>query len=360
MAPATTRSAAKNQYEQLKDYTIVVADTGDIEAIKRLQPQDATTNPSLIYKAAQMPQYAHLIDDAVQYSKGDLKVAMVCVICDLCAREVRSATWKLRNECLISRCVVFFLCQDKVAVNFGAEITKIVPGYVSTEVDARLSFDTQATIEKAKSLIKMYDEVGISKDRILIKIAATWEGIKAAEILEREYNITCNLTLVFHLYQAVACAEAGITLISPFVGRIMDWYKKQQGVSGFQPEEDPGVVSVTQIYNYYKKFGYNTIVMGASFRNVEEIQQLAGCDRLTIAPALLDELIAKQDAMEMKLDASASALMKDINKIDITEQTFRWNMNENPMATEKLAEGIRSFAADIVQLEKIIEQKMSK
>ena len=245
-------------------------------------------------------------------------------------------------------------------MNFGAEITKIVPGYVSTEVDARLSFDTQATIEKAKSLIKMYDEVGISKDRILIKIAATWEGIKAAEVLERDFNITCNLTLVFHLYQAVACAEAGITLISPFVGRIMDWYKKQQGVDRFKPEEDPGVISVTQIYNYYKKYGFNTIVMGASFRNIEEIQQLAGCDRLTIAPALLDELIAKNDTMEMTLDATTSALMKDITKIDITEQTFRWNMNENPMATEKLAEGIRSFAADIVQLEAIIQKKIQE
>ena len=264
------------------------------------------------------------------------------------------------TELLILLSLFASLQQDKVAVNFGAEITKIVPGYVSTEVDARLSFDTQATIEKAKSLIKMYEEVGISKDRILIKIAATWEGIKAAEVLERDHHITCNLTLVFHLYQAVACAEAGITLISPFVGRIMDWYKKKQGVAGFKPEEDPGVVSVTQIYNYYKKYGYNTIVMGASFRNVEEIQQLAGCDRLTIAPALLDELISKNDIMEMKLDATASALMKDITKIDITEQTFRWNMNENPMATEKLAEGIRSFAADIVQLEKIIQMKIEE
>lgn len=315
----------KNQYEQLKEYTIVVADTGDIEAIKRLQPHDATTNPSLIYKAAQMPQYQDLIDDAITYSKGDIKVAM-----------------------------------DKLAVNFGTEITKIVPGYVSTEVDARLSFDTNATIEKAKTLIQMYDEVGITKDRILIKIAATWEGIKAAEILEKEHNITCNLTLVFHLYQAIACAEAGVTLISPFVGRIMDWHKKRDGVDKYKPEEDPGVLSVTQIYNYYKKFGYNTIVMGASFRNVEEIQQLAGCDRLTIAPALIDELIAKDkedDVMTMKLDATAAVLMK-IDPITITEQTFRWNMNEDPMATEKLAEGIRSFAADIVQLENIIKKKM--
>jgi transaldolase len=243
-------------------------------------------------------------------------------------------------------------------VNFGAEITKIVPGYVSTEVDARLSFDTQGTIDKALTLIRMYEEMGISKDRILIKIAATWEGIKAAEVLESQHNITCNLTLVFHLYQAVACAEAGITLISPFVGRIMDWYKKQQGVDHFAPHDDPGVVSVTQIYNYYKKFGYGTIVMGASFRNVEEIQQLAGCDRLTIAPALLDELIANTDEMKLQLDAAAATLLTDITKVDITEQTFRWNMNDSPMATEKLAEGIRSFAADIVQLEAIVQQKM--
>jgi transaldolase len=244
-------------------------------------------------------------------------------------------------------------------VNFGTEITKIVPGYVSTEVDARLSFNTQATIDKALTLINMYKEVGIDKERILIKIAATWEGIKAAEVLEKEHGITCNLTLVFHLVQAIACAEAGITLISPFVGRIMDWHKKNQGVDKFSPAEDPGVISVTQIYNYYKHYGYNTIVMGASFRNVEEIQQLAGCDRLTIAPPLLDELISKTEPMELKLDAANAALMK-IPKVELNEQSFRWKMNDDPMATEKLAEGIRSFAADIVQLEHIIQKKMEE
>lgn len=318
------KATMKNQYEQLKDYTIVVADTGDIDAIQRLKPQDATTNPSLIYKAAQMKQYQHLVDDAIKYSKGDLSIAM-----------------------------------DKLAVNFGTEITKIVPGYVSTEVDARLSFDQQKTIDKALSLIKMYEEVNIDKSRILIKIAATWEGIKAAEILERDHGITCNLTLVFSLYQAVACAEAGVTLISPFVGRIMDWYKNKNKVDKFIPTEDPGVISVTQIYNYYKKYGYNTIVMGASFRNVEEIQQLVGCDRLTIAPPLLDELIGKTDVLELKLDAANAAMMKDITKIDTSEPSFRYAMNDDAMATEKLAEGIRNFAADLIQLEKIVEQKMN-
>jgi transaldolase len=246
--------------------------------------------------------------------------------------------------------------QDKVAVNFGTEITSIVPGYVSTEVDARLSFDTEATIAKARSLIEMYKEVGVDKSRILIKIAATWEGIKAAEVLEKE-GITCNLTLVFHLAQAIACAEAGATLISPFVGRIMDWHKNNKGVDGFAPEEDPGVQSVTQIYNYYKKHGYNTIVMGASFRNVDEILQLAGCDRLTISPQLIDELSASTKKLTKKLDAADAALV-NIEKIDMDEKKFRWMINEDPMATEKLAEGIRSFTADIVKLEAIVKKKM--
>lgn len=253
-------------------------------------------------------------------------------------------------------CYHFSILQDKLAVNFGTEITKIVPGYVSTEVDARLSFDTDATIAKARSLIEMYKEVGVDKSRILIKIAATWEGIKAAEVLEKE-GITCNLTLVFHLAQAIACAEAGVTLISPFVGRIMDWHKANQKVDGFAPEEDPGVLSVTQIYNYYKKHGFNTIVMGASFRNVDEILQLAGCDRLTISPQLLDELSDSTKELTKKLDAADAALM-NIEKIDVDEKTFRWMMNEDPMATEKLAEGIRSFAADIVKLEAIVKKKM--
>eukprot|EP00544_Gedaniella_sp_CCMP2646_P008679 CAMPEP_0202484328 /NCGR_PEP_ID=MMETSP1361-20130828/3424_1 /ASSEMBLY_ACC=CAM_ASM_000849 /TAXON_ID=210615 /ORGANISM="Staurosira complex sp., Strain CCMP2646" /LENGTH=312 /DNA_ID=CAMNT_0049112931 /DNA_START=42 /DNA_END=980 /DNA_ORIENTATION=+ len=310
-----------NQYEQLKEHTIVVADTGEVDAIKRLKPQDATTNPSLIFKAAGMPQYAKFIDDAIAYGKGDLDKTM-----------------------------------DKLAVNFGAEITKIVPGYVSTEVDARISFDTDAIIEKARSLIAMYKEVGIDKSRILIKVAATWEGIQAAKVLEKE-GITCNMTLIFSIAQAVACAEVDATLISPFVGRIMDWYKKSEGVDGFKPEEDPGVQSVSAIYNYYKKYGYNTIVMGASFRNKEEIIQLTGCDRLTISPALLDELEASEEPIHLKLDSTVSAAM-DIEKIEMDEKKFRWMMNEDAMATEKLAEGIRNFAADTVKLENVVKSKM--
>jgi transaldolase len=236
------------------------------------------------------------------------------------------------------------------------EITKIVPGYVSTEVDARLSFDTKATIAKARKLIELYKEVGVDKSRILIKIAATWEGIKAAEVLEKE-GITCNLTLVFSIAQAIACAEAGATLISPFVGRIMDWHKADQKVDGFKPEEDPGVQSVSTIYNYYKKHGYNTIIMGASFRNKGEIIELAGCDRLTIAPALMDELAESTDNIEVKLDAVKSVEM-DIPKIEMDEKAFRWMINEDPMSTDKLAHGIRSFAADIVKLEAIINSKM--
>jgi transaldolase len=311
-----------NQVDQLKQLTTVVADTGDVNAIKKFSPQDATTNPSLIYKAAVMPEYASIVDDAVAYGKGDLSLTM-----------------------------------DKLAVAFGTEISKIVPGYVSTEVDARLSFDTEATIKKARDLIKMYDEVGVSKERILIKIAATWEGVQAAKQLEKE-GITCNLTLIFSIAQAIACAEVGCTLVSPFVGRIMDWYKKAKGVDGFAAAEDPGVMSVTSIYNYYKKYGYKTIVMGASFRNKEEILELAGCDRLTISPALLQQLTNASANVERKLDATKAAEM-DIPKIDMSESTFRWMMNEDAMATEKLAEGIRGFAADIVKLEDIVKAKIS-
>jgi transaldolase len=243
-----------------------------------------------------------------------------------------------------------------LVVNFGAEITKIVPGYVSTEVDARLSFDTEKTVEKARRLIDLYKEVGIDKSRILIKIAATWEGIRAAEILEKD-GITCNLTLIFSLAQAVACAEAGCTLISPFVGRIMDWHKAASKVDGYDADKDPGVVSVKTIFNYYKKHGFNTIVMGASFRNKGEIIELTGCDRLTISPDLLDELAACDDDVEKKLDASAVATM-EIDKIEMNEKVFRWMINEDAMATEKLAEGIRNFAKDIVSLEEIVEQKI--
>jgi transaldolase len=313
------------RYDQLLEHTIVVADTGDVDAIAKIKPQDATTNPSLITKAAVMPEYSKLIDDAVAGGKGDLSLAM-----------------------------------DKVSVNFGIEITKIVPGYVSTEVDARLSFDTEATIEKARKLIELYKEKRIDKSRILIKIAATWEGIQAAKVLEAE-GITCNLTLIFSLAQAIACAEAGVTLISPFVGRIMDFYKKEElakdkDFKGFKPEEDPGVVSVTEIYNYYKKHGYNTIVMGASFRNVEEILQLTGCDRLTISPKLIEEL-KKEGTVEKQLDGVKSIEM-DIPKIEVDEKKFRMMQCMNPMATEKLAAGIRGFAADIEKLEKIISEKL--
>jgi transaldolase len=241
-------------------------------------------------------------------------------------------------------------------VNFGAEITKLVPGYVSTEVDARISFDTKATIAKAHQIIALYKEVGIDKSRILVKIAATWEGIQACKVLEKE-GITCNLTLIFSLAQAIACADAGATLISPFVGRIYDWHKKAQGVDSFPPETDPGVISVATIYNYYKKYGYNTIVMGASFRNTGEITHLAGCDRLTIAPGLLDQLGASTEVVEKKLDASKAPGM-DIAKIDMDEKTFRWMMNEDAMATEQLATGIRGFGADINKLEAIMKGKM--
>jgi len=316
-----------SRYDQLLEHTIVVADTGDVGAIAKIKPQDATTNPSLITKAAVMPEYSKLIDDAIAGGKGDLSLVM-----------------------------------DKVSVNFGIEITKIVPGYVSTEVDARLSFDTKATIAKARKLIELYKEHGIDKSRILIKIAATWEGIQAAKILEAE-GITCNLTLIFSLAQAIACAEAGVTLISPFVGRIMDFYKKEElardkDFKGFAPLEDPGVVSVTEIYNYYKKHGYNTIVMGASFRNVDEILQLAGCDRLTISPSLIKTLQESEGTVEKQLDATQSIEM-DIPKIEIDEPKFRMMSCLNPMATEKLAAGIRGFAADIEKLELIITEKMT-
>jgi len=309
------------QVEKLKQLTTVVADTGDFNAIRKFSPQDATTNPSLIYKAATMDEYSSVVDDAVAYGEGDLSLTM-----------------------------------DKLAVSFGTEITKIVPGYVSTEVDARLSFDTDATVKKARDIIAMYEEAGVPKERILIKVAATWEGIQAVRILEAE-GIACNATLIFSIAQAVACAEVGCTLISPFVGRIMDWYKKAKGVDGFEPAEDPGVMSVTAIYNYFKKYGYDTIVMGASFRNTEEICELAGCDRLTISPQLLDQLSNSSGDLPRKLDASKSAAM-DIPRIDVSESKFRWMMNEDAMATEKLAEGIRGFAKDIVKLEEIVQAKI--
>ncbi|KZM45165.1 MAG: transaldolase [Marinomonas sp.] len=307
-----------NKLSQLKAFTTIVADTGDIAAIKEYMPEDATTNPSLMLKAAQIPEYAPFIDQAITWAKAQSD--------DL-------------NQQIID-------ASDKLAVIVGAEILKTVPGRISTEVDARLSFDKDATLAKARKLIALYEEAGVSKDRVLIKAASTWEGIKAAEELEKE-GINCNLTLLFSFAQAKACAEAGVYLISPFVGRILDWYKKSTGEE-YTAETDPGVVSVTEIYNYYKQHGYNTVVMGASFRNIGEIEQLAGCDRLTIAPALLGELEKDTGTLERKLTP-----VTDIEEAPeaITEAEFRWEMNQDAMATEKLSEGIRNFAIDQNKLE---------
>lgn len=317
-----------NQLDSLKQMTTVVADTGDIESIGRYTPRDATTNPSLIFAAAQMPHYQELIDDAFAQAE---------------TRQVEPAA-RIQD------------CLDQLAVNFGKEILKIIPGRVSTEVDARLSFDTAGTLAKARKLIGLYKDAGIERERILIKVASTWEGIRAAEQLEKE-GIHCNLTLLFSFAQAVACAEAKVTLISPFVGRILDWYKKDRGVDHIPPAEDPGVHSVTQIFNYFKKFGYKTQVMGASFRNVGEIIELAGCDLLTISPNLLEELRSKEGTVARKLCADAAAKM-DLERITLDEKRFRWLLNEDAMATEKLAEGIRKFSADLVKLEKYIEKRM--
>lgn len=313
-----------NQLDQLKQHTTVVADTGDFEAMKAYKPQDATTNPSLILQASQKEEYKHLVDSAITDHKGS----------------------SLSGDALVESII------DRILVNFGLEILKIVPGRVSTEVDARLSFDTDATLAKARQLIGMYEKDGIARERVLIKIASTWEGIKAAEVLQKE-GINCNLTLLFSLVQAVACAEGGIKLISPFVGRILDWYKASTG-KDFAPTEDPGVQSVTEIYNYYKHFGHTTEVMGASFRNKGEITELCGCDLLTISPGLLGELQASDEAIEQKLNA-ANAKSLSIDKVACDEKTFRWLLNEDAMATEKTAEGIRKFGIDIVKLEKTIQ-----
>ncbi len=314
--------------EQLKSMTVVVADTGDFESLAKYTPRDSTTNPSLIYQAAQMPQYQRLIDEAIEAAHDD------------------KGTQQQKLSALI----------DRLFVDFGKEILKIVPGRVSTEVDARLSFDGEATMVKARQLIKMYEDSGIKRERILIKIASTWEGIKAAEKLQRE-GINCNLTLLFSFPQAVACAEAGVTLISPFVGRIYDWYTKSLGVESIPPTEDPGVKSVAHIYSYFKKFGYKTEIMGASFRNTGEIVELAGCDLLTIAPKLLEELSTHDGKLVRKLDPEA-AKKSDLKKISLDEKIFRWMLNEDQMATEKLSEGIRHFSADIVKLEKYLQQRM--
>ena len=314
------------QLDSLRQMTVVVADTGDIDAIKKYQPQDATTNPSLILSASALPQYAPLIDEAVAYAKAQSNDK---------AQQLIDA-------------------EDKLAVNIGLEILKIVPGRISTEVDARLSYNTQATVEKARKLIALYNAAGISNDRILIKIASTWQGIRAAEILEKE-GINCNLTLLFSEAQARACAEAGVYLISPFVGRILDWYKANSDKKEYAPAEDPGVISVTKIYNYYKEYGYNTVVMGASFRNVGEITELAGCDRLTIAPALLKELQENSTALVRKLEYKGEVKAK---LQPLTEAEFYWQHNSDAMAVEKLADGIRKFAVDQEKLETMLSAKL--
>ncbi|KAF7727866.1 sedoheptulose-7-phosphate:D-glyceraldehyde-3- phosphate transaldolase [Apophysomyces ossiformis] len=316
--------------DQIKQFTTIVADTGDIETIAQYKPQDATTNPSLILAASQKSQYAPLIEDAIQYAKSKQ------------GSPEEKAEWAV----------------DRLLVNFGREILKIVPGRVSTEVDARLSFDKEATIAKALRLIHLYEEEGVNKDRILIKVASTWEGIHAAHTLETEHNIHCNLTLLFGFPQAVACAEAGVSLISPFVGRILDWYKKATGQS-YESYNDPGVQSVTKIYNYYKHFGYKTIVMGASFRNTGEIEELAGCDFLTISPALLEELSKSEKRVECKLSPDQAKVTK-LDKVSYfnNEKLFRWDMNQDAMATEKLSEGIRNFAADGIKLENLMKQRL--
>ena len=314
------------QLDSLRNMTVVVADTGDIDAIKKYQPQDATTNPSLILSASALPQYAPLIDEAVAYAKAQSSDK---------AQQLIDA-------------------EDKLAVNIGLEILKIVPGRISTEVDARLSYDTQATVEKARKLIALYNAAGISNDRILIKIASTWQGIRAAEILEKE-GINCNLTLLFSEAQARACAEAGVYLISPFVGRILDWYKANTDKKEYAPTEDPGVISVTKIYNYYKEYGYKTVVMGASFRNVGEIIELAGCDRLTIAPALLKELQENSTALVRKLGYKGEVKAKPQ---PLTEAEFYWQHNSDAMAVEKLADGIRKFAVDQEKLEAMLSAKL--
>ncbi len=306
--------------DMLRTMTVVVADTGDIDSIKKHEPRDATTNPSLLLAAAQMPEYEALVKDAL----------------DNCSMDVCDPSQNMRP------------CLEKLAVNFGKEILDIVPGRVSVEVDATLSFDSEATMETARRIIGMFESDGIDRSRILIKIASTWEGIKAAELLEKE-NIHCNLTLLFSFAQAVACADAKVQLISPFVGRIMDWHKAARGVDAIPAEEDPGVLSVKRIYDYYKKFGYQTEVMGASFRNSGEIKQLAGCDLLTISPKLLAELDEDDSDLPRKLDPADSVDL-DIKQQSMDEKTFRWMLNEDAMATEKLAEGIRKFSADLERL----------
>jgi transaldolase len=316
--------------ESLKQYTIVVADTGDIEAIHRHRPQDATTNPSLLYHAAQIPAYRPLVEEAAER-----------------ASELGGSHDQMAEEFV-----------DQMFVLFGTEILKVVPGRVSTEVAARLSFDTPGTVAKARKLISLYEKKGVSRERILIKVASTWEGVQAANELEKE-RIHCNLTLLFSFAQAVACADAGVTLISPFVGRIYDWYKKEGGGKEIPPDQDPGVASVTRIYNYYKKYGYKTQIMGASFRNVNQIIRLAGCDLLTISPELLDQLEQAQGTVERRLDPATAKASKD-ERLRLSEKAFRWMLNEDAMATEKLAEGIRKFNSDALKLEEYALSQVAK
>lgn len=317
-----------NKLEQLKKMTVIVSDTGEFEEIKKYHPTDATTNPSLILAASSKPEYQFLIEEAVVHGqkKGKTKPEQLT------------------------------LAMDKVFVNFGLEILKIIPGRVSTEVDARLSFDIEGSVAKARHLIELYEAAGIDRKRILIKLASTWEGMKAAHQLEKE-NIHCNMTLLFSLAQAIGCAEAKATLISPFVGRILDWFKKNEGKESYPPAEDPGVISVTQIYKYYKKMGYTTQIMGASFRNTDEILELAGCDLLTIAPKLLDELQKAEGNVPRKLSPEM-AKKADIQKIDVDEKTFRWMLCNDAMASDKLYEGIRTFSKDIVKLQQLLSSRM--
>jgi transaldolase len=313
--------------EQLKQYTQVVADTGDFESIRQYRPVDGTTNPSLIYAAATKPEYGHLVEQAIEFGRKTGKGE----------RALEEA-------------------MDMLAVLFGKEILNIVPRRVSTEVDARLSFDAEASIQKARKLIGLYEELGIGREKILIKVASTWEGVNAARELEKE-GIHCNLTLLFSMAQAIACAEAGVQLISPFVGRIYDWHRKERAVDHIPGLEDPGVHSVTRIFHYYKKFGYRTEIMGASFRNTEEIIELAGCDLLTISPVLLGELEKTEGMLEQKLDASESGQM-DLEKISLDEKGFRWMHNEDAMGVEKLADGIRRFTADLLKLEEYVGARL--
>jgi transaldolase len=312
-----------NKLEQLKSMTLVVADTGDIEEIRRFHPQDATTNPSLLLKAAALPHYQSLIREARAWAHN----------------SGGSNVEQLAN------------CSDRLAVDIGREILDIVPGRVSTEVDARLSFDQVATVARARRLIDLYEEAGTGRERVLIKIASTWEGIRAGEELEKE-GINCNLTLLFGFTQAAACADAGVFLISPFVGRILDWYKANTDLDISQPADDPGVQSVARIYNYYKQHDYRTIVMGASFRNTGEIEELAGCDRLTISPGLLEQLSGDDDPLERRLSTDADHVPE--NRLNLQENSFRYQLNHDAMATEKLAEGIRNFVADQVKLERLL------